>query len=398
MPRVNAPSDPVAERPVVAVIEPRDWVVTALTDAGYGVKAIREEMGPASGDAVIGANWTEPDGDDDLVRALKASRVRAVFGFGDVSVRAAARLAGRASLLGPDPQVIDAAEDKNLFRQKLAAHGLANPAFHRVDGAEEARRAWDLDPRPKILKPISGTGSRGVTLITTRAELEEAVTAAPPPAWPLIMEDQIVGPEYSVEAVSARGRHHVIGVTEKATTGAPGFVETGHVFPAPLPPEAKEQIENATAAILDAIGLREGLSHTEVIFSPDGPVAIETHPRPGGDRITDLVYLATGRNLFVDAVAALFGEDQRPEPPRDVVAAVRFFSFDEGRVAAVAQPEASARPAWLHELVLPQLGVVLGSVSCSDDRHGHATITASDREELGQRFAWLASHITVRTV
>lgn len=53
----------------------------------------------------------------------------------------------------------------------------------------------------------------------------------------IIAEKFIEGPEVSVEAISWDGQHTILGVTDKITTGYPGFVETGHSMPSALAPE-----------------------------------------------------------------------------------------------------------------------------------------------------------------
>ena len=45
------------------------------------------------------------------------------------------------------------------------------------------------------------------------------------------MEEFAPGREYSIEYVSWQGEHHFLACTEKFTTGAPLFVETGHLQP-----------------------------------------------------------------------------------------------------------------------------------------------------------------------
>ena len=41
-----------------------------------------------------------------------------------------------------------------------------------------------------------------------------------------IIEEYIEGNEYSCECISYQGRHHVLAVTKKYTTGYPHFIET----------------------------------------------------------------------------------------------------------------------------------------------------------------------------
>ena len=88
---------------------------------------------------------------------------------------------------------------------------------------------------PVVVKPTTLSASRGIYLLTDPADL---------PAWgeslaayqydgPLLVEEYLRGPEFSVETLTVRGEHHVIGVTRKLLGPLPHFVEQGHLFGAP---------------------------------------------------------------------------------------------------------------------------------------------------------------------
>ena len=44
-----------------------------------------------------------------------------------------------------------------------------------------------------------------------------------------IVEEYIEGEEYSIEGISFKGKHKFLAITKKFTTGAPNFIETGHI-------------------------------------------------------------------------------------------------------------------------------------------------------------------------
>ena len=58
----------------------------------------------------------------------------------------------------------------------------------------------------------------------------------------VLVEEYVPGTEYSVEYVSWKGKHHFLQLTLKYTTGAPRFIETGHLEPAPVEPEMLERV------------------------------------------------------------------------------------------------------------------------------------------------------------
>ena len=52
----------------------------------------------------------------------------------------------------------------------------------------------------------------------------------------VIAEAVLSGDEFSVEAISVDGRHEILAITGKLTTGEPEFVELGHWQPARAAP------------------------------------------------------------------------------------------------------------------------------------------------------------------
>ena len=100
----------------------------------------------------------------------------------------------------------------------------------------------------------------------------------------MIAEAVLSGSEFSVEAMSVDGRHEILAITGKLTTGEPEFVELGHWQPAELRSDQRDAVVNRTVEILDAIGHRTGPSHTEVMVDGPNIGLIETHTRFGGDR------------------------------------------------------------------------------------------------------------------
>ena len=80
----------------------------------------------------------------------------------------------------------------------------------------------------------------------TPDDLDEAIEYAMgwSKAKQAIIEEFIDGKEYSGESIAYNGNYKLLVVTEKSTTGAPHFVETGHKQPADLSPEMLKKVED----------------------------------------------------------------------------------------------------------------------------------------------------------
>jgi len=217
--------------------------------------------------------------------------------------------------------------NKSLMRQRFAQMGDPSPRSVRVT-PETKLDAIDL-AYPLIVKPVDRSGSRGVTKITRPDQLAGAVERAMAQGFEkaAVVEEFAEGIEYSVESLSWQGAHTVLAVTRKYTTGAPGFIETGHIEPAGLDAGTLKRVEAVTRHALTSLGLTCGASHTEIKIDRDGAIRlIEIGGRMGGDCIgSALVELSTGID-FVRAVieTALGRAPENIEPLFHRAAAVRF--------------------------------------------------------------------------
>lgn len=195
--------------------------------------------------------------------------------------------------------------DKYLMRKAMKEGGIDSPNFMLVrkdQPLEEIERAAASFTYPLIIKPCDLSSSRGVFKINSPANLKEGFDYAM--GWSetgeAILEEYIEGPEYSGECIAYRGEYTLLAITEKSTTGAPHFVETGHRQPARLSHEMAEKVKDTLFRAFKALNIEYGAIHPEFRITPDGRVLfMEIATRMGGDCIgTDLVPLSTGYDFM----------------------------------------------------------------------------------------------------
>src|SRR5262249_43908889 len=116
----------------------------------------------------------------------------------------------------------------------------------------------------------------------------------------------------------------VVGITRKYTAPEPWFVEIGHDFPVPLPPDAVEAFGAAVRRALIGLGLTWGPAHTELRWFNRRVAIIEVNPRLAGGVIPKLVYLARGVDLISATIAAAAGSGLNLEPAGEDYASIRF--------------------------------------------------------------------------
>lgn len=238
----------------------------------------------------------------------------AVGGFHELTQDKAARVAAALGLPFYPLEVIENTRYKDTMRAALRAAGVDMTMNRRVTSAEEVAEFAAAYGYPVILKPVDGWASTGVSRIGAPEEIEPAVAwaRASAPGAALCVEQFLTGEEWSVEAISENGAHHLICVTQKFKEGQ-HFVELGHRVPATLDQETHAAIYGLVERALTALGITYGPSHTEVIVAADGPHIVETHARPGGDSIPRLVELTFGFDLIDLWVRQALGATVMPE-------------------------------------------------------------------------------------
>lgn len=196
--------------------------------------------------------------------------------------------------------------DKHAMRDMFKKNGDPSPVSMVV--SKDFRLPASELRFPIIVKPADRSGSRGITKLCSAEGFREAVKRAESESFSgtVLVEEFFQGREYSVEYISWEGEHHFLSITEKFTSGAPMFVEKGHLEPARITSAVEAEVRDVVEHALDGLGIRYGASHSELKINAEGEISIiEIGSRMGGDRIgSDLVPLSTGYD-FVGAVVSI---------------------------------------------------------------------------------------------
>lgn len=201
--------------------------------------------------------------------------------------------------------------NKFEMRKALKRAGIKTPGFEKV-GKDDSLEDIKKMRLPVIVKPTDRSGSRSITKIDDFSQLKPAVDRAINDSFEdkAIIEEYINGSEYSCECISFEGKHYFLAITKKFTTGAPHFIETGHVEPSGLNKETEEKVKTLIFDALDALEVRYGASHSEFKIDEAGNInIIEIGSRMGGDCIgSDLVRQSTGFDFVKMVIEIALGQ------------------------------------------------------------------------------------------
>ncbi|TDF83734.1 ATP-grasp domain-containing protein [Pseudomonas sp. H9] len=267
---------------------------------------------------------------------------------------------------------VELSHDKWLFRQLLKDSPYALPAS-AIDNAEAAR-AFVRRHGPAIVKPISGSGSEGVFAIHQPEDVDNLALEGRN-----LIEAFANGDEFSVESLSLDGQHQILGITRKYTRGAPGYVETGHDFPAVLDDARREQIEQAVRWLLECLGNRWGPAHTEIKVDGQHLHFIETQTRFGGDQIWEMVWKTTGIHLAASTITAMTGTPWPASAPEYVQMAIRYIEASAATDPAQLRAHLLQHPFALRTTL--HHGRFGHPIQCSADRHGYVLLACTSEGE-----------------
>jgi biotin carboxylase len=327
--------------------------------------------------------------------------VRGALSCGEYFVEAAGALTELLGLPGTGWPAAMVSRNKLMQRYLLADWA---PRWRVVRPAGRSRAA-ELDPDmgwPRVVKPISRMSSSGVRRVRAPGELAE-VLAGYPETEVLLVEECLLGAEYSVESLVRRGDPLWQGITRKETNEDRGvhFVETAHTVPADdLDPDQIARVTETNAAVLRRLGVRDAITHAEYRLTEGGVMLMEVALRLPGDGITVLWSLATGSSMEERIVDVALDRPVRyPQPRRRVRHG--FLSHPHGTLADVRgdrvcwttrdlrwpRPEpasADAPPRTCAVLVSKLAGDTLGPIVDSDARAVSVIIDAPLAEHIDE--------------
>lgn len=254
----------------------------------------------------------------------RAQAPGAVFSNSDHLQTSAAIVAAYYGLPRKDWQVAYRAKNKAEMRNRLRALEL-EALWHAVvcDPAGLAQVGEQL-PFPCIVKPREGVASQQVALSADRAALEAQCAAvwSEQPGLPLLLEEYIEGPLFTLETLGDGKDLLVLGGFEVTLSAPPHFVE----LEAQWKPAQGSAHQAAVADMIRRFGVGFGACHTEYVVTANGPRLIEINYRNIGDYREFLLQETLAIPLFELVLRLYLGE---PLPRLDLAAnaaLIRYFT------------------------------------------------------------------------
>ena len=192
----------------------------------------------------------------------------------DVAVLTVNFVASHLGLISNPDEYSEITTNKYLMRKCFAKNNVPSPLFTVAD----KNNTYSIEgfKFPLIVKPTDRSGSRGVEKVLDPLQLEKAISRAKKESFngAAIIEEYITGREISVESISYRGKHYILQITDKVTTGAPYFVELEHHQPSTLSHDIQLQVKGIVVNALNALHIQYGASHSELKITENNEIKI----------------------------------------------------------------------------------------------------------------------------
>jgi biotin carboxylase len=244
---------------------------------------------------------------------------------------------------------LSARTDKFEMVQAVAGSGLRTVKQIKVRDPE-GLKPWVQERVPAdfplVVKPVNSAGTDGVRFCRSVEEVERAVRSLLGSINQLgivntecVVQTFLSGTEYIISSLSWDGRHHITDVwklRKKLAPSAGSMYDLDELVS--FDSEDAASVAGYACSVLDAVGVKYGPAHCEIMVTRDGPQLVEMGARIQGGSDAQMLQAALGETQFTKLA--------------DVV-------IDPGKFASIqSKPYMLRRHAWVVQLISNVEGIV----------------------------------------
>ena len=253
---------------------------------------------------------------DAVLDAARELKIDGVMSFAcDPGVVTAAYVAEKLGL--PSPGSYEATcilQDKGRFRAFLRDNGFTVPWARSYTDRQAALADAKNFTWPCIVKPVDCAGSKGVRRVDSSFELESAIDYALDfsHSGAFIIEQFITQRGYSsdTDCFVKDGVLCYCSFDEQRfdREAENPYTPAAYSWPSGMPQEIQAELRSELQRLMTLLGITTGVFNIETRQGTDGRAYImECTPRGGGNRLSEVLEMATGTKLVQNAVRAAVG-------------------------------------------------------------------------------------------
>ena len=213
-------------------------------------------------------------------------------------------------------EAISILQNKDKFRAFLEKNGFTVPASGGYRTLEKALLDIDKFTFPVIVKPVDSAGSKGVSRVDDVKDLSSAVEFALKYSIDgrFIIEDFIEKKGFSSDSDSFTidGKFKFLSFSdqrfdEKADNP---YTPSAYSWPPTMGEDEQAELSAELQRLVDLLGLKTSVYNIETRVGTNGkPYIMEVSPRGGGNRLSEMLYYATGVDLIENVIKGALGEE-----------------------------------------------------------------------------------------
>lgn len=338
-------------------------VVEAAHKQGYYVITcdyLPDNVAHKVSDEYVNFSTTDKEG---ILEWAKNNHIDGIVTFTDSGVITTAYVQHHLGLpqIGP-LESVEILQNKARFRQFLTEHGFNVPKAKGFSRKEDALASKDFFTLPVIVKPVDAAGSKGVTKVSDWSELDAAVDWAINYSFSgdFIIESFVEkqGCSSDSDCFSVDGKFKFVSFSAQRfdEQAAGEYTPAAYSWPSTLGKDAEEELSRELQRLITLLGMKTTVYNVETRVGTDGkPYIMEISPRGGGNRLSEMMRLASGVDMITAAVRAAVGDpvDYVEQKPLDgcwaeiIVHANKTGILDSIEIASEMEPCVIEKDFWL---------------------------------------------------
>jgi hypothetical protein len=280
--------------------------------------------------------------------------------------------------------------NKYVMKQRLAAAGVPVTPFRPVYRIDDLPGVADELGWPLVVKPVFGSGTVGVTVVASLAELSRfdgssAAAGLKAIGLPLIAERHVdIEVEYHCDCVVVDGETVFAAVSRYLSPVLRGLGSLQGSYHLPAEHPDAVAVRELHAAAVASLGMRSGVTHLEAFKTADGFLVGEVACRPGGGGIVRGIELQYGVDLWGAFMETSLGMRPGLDPVRrDHTVVTLMLPARPGRITRLSTAEELGALRGVTEVsMLHAVGDVISDVMYSTNINGLVFLEAAALDDV----------------
>ncbi|PIZ74369.1 hypothetical protein COY07_00720 [Candidatus Peregrinibacteria bacterium CG_4_10_14_0_2_um_filter_43_11] len=338
-----------------------------------------------------------------------------------------ALLAKHYGFVGNDPGTAFHCRSKYHMRKKLQAEKIPVPGFRLCKNYQDVEKAVTEIGIPCVLKPVGWHSSFGTFMIRDKKDLgklkmnyensiqflmKQISEISPFTKEELelleiddevnmvtdyLVEEYMDGPEITIDAVVQNGKAYILGIQEQIIMPPPYFVRIGGCMPCQHSDNTQKEIQDLIQKTVEAIGIHDSATHTEIIFTKDGPRIVEIACRSGSDDLHEAIYHVSGYSTVYESVMIALGIKREYDfNPKCYVAMSYLLPDRKGKITKIEIPERVTKDPDVIELRMTKnIGSVVAPPPIGFDYMGFISVKGDTEEQAQKKLRDASDHIKI---